>query len=40
MRSEILAGGGENDYATPQKVKLKYANRHGLIAGPPEPAKP
>ena len=33
MRSEILAGGGENDYATPQKVKLKYANRHGLIAG-------
>lgn len=33
MRSEILAGGGENDHATPQKVKLKYANRHGLIAG-------
>jgi len=33
MRSEILVGGGENDYATPQKVKLKYANRHGLIAG-------
>src|SRR6056300_568854 len=33
MRSEILVGGGESDYATPQKVKLKYANRHGLIAG-------
>ena len=33
MRSEILVGGGERDYATPQKVKLKYANRHGLIAG-------
>ena len=27
MRSEILVGGGERDYATPQKVKLKYANR-------------
>ncbi len=33
MASEILIGGGAQDYATPQKIKLKYANRHGLIAG-------
>ncbi|MDS9468508.1 DUF853 family protein [Paracoccus sp. MBLB3053] len=28
----MLGGGGEN-YATPQGLLLKYANRHGLIAG-------
>ena len=31
--TEIFLGGGGVDYATPQTLLLKYANRHGLIAG-------
>jgi len=29
----IFIGGGGADYAVPQDLKLKYANRHGLITG-------
>jgi Cdc6-like AAA superfamily ATPase len=29
----IFIGGGAESYATPQHLLLKYANRHGLIAG-------
>ncbi len=29
----IFIGGGGVDYATPQNMLLKYANRHGMIAG-------
>lgn len=29
----IFAGGGGPDYGLPQKLLLKYMNRHGLIAG-------
>lgn len=29
----IFIGGGGTDYAEPQSLILKYANRHGLIAG-------
>lgn len=29
----IFVGGGGADYGTPQNLILKYANRHGLIAG-------
>ncbi len=29
----IFVGGGGKDYADPQNLILKYANRHGLIAG-------
>lgn len=29
----IFVGGGAEAYATPQTLLLKYANRHGLIAG-------
>ncbi|MEF9604065.1 DUF853 family protein, partial [Paracoccus sp. PXZ] len=29
----VLVGGGGADYALPQVLLLKYANRHGLIAG-------
>ncbi|SMO51483.1 helicase HerA-like domain-containing protein [Paracoccus laeviglucosivorans] len=29
----VVVGGGGADYATQQKLLLKYANRHGLIAG-------
>jgi uncharacterized protein len=29
----IFIGGGGPDYATPQQLLLKYANRHGLVAG-------
>jgi len=29
----IFIGGGGTDYAEPQSLLLKYANRHGLIAG-------
>ncbi|WP_380052291.1 helicase HerA-like domain-containing protein [Falsihalocynthiibacter sp. SS001] len=29
----IFIGGGGVDYTDPQRLKLKYANRHGLIAG-------
>ena len=29
----IFVGGGGESYAKPQHLTLKYANRHGLIAG-------
>lgn len=29
----VFVGGGGADYAEPQKLLLKYGNRHGLIAG-------
>jgi DNA helicase HerA-like ATPase len=31
--NQIFIGGGGKDYATGQWLNLKYANRHGLIAG-------
>ena len=31
--SGVFLGGGGTDYATPQYLSLRYANRHGLIAG-------
>ena len=31
--SSIFVGGGGESYADPQELLLKYANRHGLIAG-------
>lgn len=31
--NEILVGGGGEGYAEPRALLLKYANRHGLIAG-------
>ncbi len=33
MENQIFIGGGGVDYATAQGLSLKYANRHGLIAG-------
>ena len=33
MQETIFVGGGGEGYATPQSLKMKYANRHGLIAG-------
>ena len=33
MSDSIFIGGGGVDYADPQSLLLKYANRHGLIAG-------
>jgi uncharacterized protein len=33
MDEQVFIGGGAEDYATPQHLLLKYANRHGLIAG-------
>ena len=33
MQETIFVGGGGEGYATPQSLKLKYANRHGLIVG-------
>ncbi|WP_439137421.1 helicase HerA-like domain-containing protein [Roseicyclus sp.] len=33
MDQGIFIGGGGPDYAGPQQLLLKYANRHGLIAG-------
>jgi DNA helicase HerA-like ATPase len=33
VEDAIFLGGGGEDYATKQFLKLKYANRHGLIAG-------
>ena len=33
MQETIFIGGGGEGFATPQSLKLKYANRHGLIAG-------
>jgi uncharacterized protein len=32
-QDRIFIGGGGADYAQPQDLKLKYANRHGLITG-------
>ncbi|MGR3492145.1 MAG: helicase HerA-like domain-containing protein, partial [Shimia sp.] len=31
--ADLFIGGGGPDYGTPQNMALKYANRHGLIAG-------
>lgn len=33
MENSIFIGGGGEDYAVKQGLTLKYANRHGLIAG-------
>ncbi|AHD00693.1 helicase HerA-like domain-containing protein [Leisingera methylohalidivorans] len=33
MADSIFLGGGGEDYVVPQGLALKYANRHGLIAG-------
>lgn len=33
MTKTLFIGGGGIDYAAPQELLLKYANRHGLIAG-------
>ncbi len=33
MAETLFIGGGGEDYAAPQELLLKYANRHGLIAG-------
>jgi len=33
MENGLFIGGGGADYATAQSLTLKYANRHGLIAG-------
>ena len=33
MQGTIFVGGGGENYATPQRVALEYANQHGLIAG-------
>jgi hypothetical protein len=33
MQDHIFIGGGGVDYATKQGLALKYANRHGLVAG-------
>ena len=33
MGKEIFLGGAGDEYGTPQGLTLKYANRHGLIAG-------
>ncbi|KNG93008.1 helicase HerA-like domain-containing protein [Pseudaestuariivita atlantica] len=33
MSDSIFIGGGGEGYAEPQNLTLKYANRHGLIAG-------
>ncbi|UWQ55599.1 DUF853 domain-containing protein [Leisingera caerulea] len=33
MTEQVFLGGGGEDYGTPQGLALKYANRHGLIAG-------
>ena len=39
MDHGIFIGGGGADYAQPQQLLLKYANRHGLIAGRQVPAR-
>ncbi|MFY2826640.1 helicase HerA-like domain-containing protein [Ruegeria sp. MALMAid1280] len=33
MEKNIFLGGAGDDYSLPQSLTLKYANRHGLIAG-------
>ncbi|TKZ21162.1 DUF853 family protein [Shimia litoralis] len=33
MENSIFLGGGGEEYATKQGLSLKYANRHGLVAG-------
>ena len=40
MKSEYFIGGGGDDYAVKQGLGLKYANRHGLIAGATGTVKP
>ena len=33
LKDRIFIGGGGVGYGEPQEMLLKYANRHGLIAG-------
>ena len=33
MSSDLFIGGGGPAYSTQQFLSLKYANRHGLVAG-------
>src|SRR6056297_3862465 len=33
VTNSIFIGGGGPDYSEPQELLLKYANRHGLVAG-------
>ena len=33
VSSDLFIGGGGPDYGTQQFLSLKYANRHGLVAG-------
>ena len=33
MGDQLFVGGGGDEYSVPQSVLLRYANRHGLIAG-------
>jgi hypothetical protein len=33
VTDSVFLGGGGEAYADPQRLKLKYANRHGLVAG-------
>ncbi|MEP3334004.1 helicase HerA-like domain-containing protein [Sedimentitalea sp.] len=33
MDGKVFIGGGGEEYASPQGLSLKYANRHGLVAG-------
>jgi len=33
MKDQVFIGGGGIDYAQTQGLRLKYANRHGLVAG-------
>ena len=33
LENKVFIGGGEEEYAVAQGLTLKYANRHGLIAG-------
>ena len=33
MSDSIFVGGGGDGYGERQQLKLKYANRHGLVAG-------
>ena len=33
LESKVFIGGGGEGYSDPQGLALKYANRHGLIAG-------
>ena len=33
VSTDLFIGGGVPDYGTQQYLSLKYANRHGLVAG-------